>query len=74
MEMTKVHLLSRRSMLALKCSAWKIEETGLENRFSNLPLLGVDSCLPLFSSYLCVPRVSPQVLQRDLSQANKVNV
>ena len=47
-EMTKVHSSSHRSTLAHMSSALKIEETELENQCSNLPLLEVDSCLPLF--------------------------
>ena len=47
MEMTKVHLLSQRSTPAHKSSALKIEEIVLENPYSNLLLLEVDSCLPL---------------------------
>ena len=48
MEMTKVHSSSQRSTLAHMSSALKTEEMELENQCSNLPLLEVDSCLPLF--------------------------
>ena len=74
MEMTKVHSSSQRSMLAHMSSTSKIEETGLENRCSNLPPLEADKHLPLFAPELSVPVTSPDVLQRVLSQANKVNV
>ena len=47
MEMTKVLLSSQPSTLAQRSSALKIEETGLENLCSNLPLLDMDNCLPL---------------------------
>ena len=47
MEMTKVHSSSERSMLVHNFSAFKIEETELENQCSNLPLLEVDTHLPL---------------------------
>ena len=47
MEMTKVPLLSQRSMLAHKFSAKRIEEMVLKNLCSYLPLLEVDSCFPL---------------------------
>ena len=43
MEMTKVHLSSQRLTPAHKSSAFKIEETGLENLCSNLPPLEVDN-------------------------------
>ena len=74
MELTKVHSSSQRLMLAPMSSASKIEETGLENRCSNLPPLEADKHLPLFAPELSVPVISPDVLQRVLSQANKVNV
>ena len=45
--MMKVHLSSQRSTPAHKSSALRIEETGLENLCSNLPLLEADSCLHL---------------------------
>ena len=48
MEMTKVHSSSQRPTLAHMSSTLKIEETELGNQCSNLPLLEVDSCLPLF--------------------------
>ena len=73
MEMTKVHLSSQRSMLAHMSSASEIEETELENRCSNLLLLEVDKHLPLLH-LSCLFLVSPEVLQRVLSQANRVNV
>ena len=47
MEMTKVHSSSQRSTLAHISLASNIEETGSENRCSNLLLLDEDSCLPL---------------------------
>ena len=47
MEMTKVLSSFHRSMLAHKSSASKIEETALENRFSNMLHLVVDKRLPL---------------------------
>ena len=53
MEMTKVHVSSQRSTLAHMSSAKKIE--GMGNLCSNLPLLEVDSCLPLF--HLCDGRL-----------------
>ena len=40
-------LSSQRSTLAQRSSALKIEETGLDNRCSNLPLLEMDNYLPL---------------------------
>ena len=53
MEMSKVHSSSQRSMLAHMSSASKIEETELENQFSNLLLVEVDKHLPLLHlSYL----------------------
>ena len=53
MEMTKVHSSSQRSMLAHKSSASKIEETELENQFSNLLRLEADKLLPLLH-LICV--------------------
>ena len=72
-EKTKVHSSSQRSALAHMSSALKIEETVLENQCSNLLLLEVDSW-SLVSLNLSVPGVSPQMLQRVLSQVNKANV
>ena len=45
--MMKVHLSSQRSTPAHQSSASRIEETGLENLCSNLPLLEADSSLLL---------------------------
>ena len=73
MEMTKVHSSSQRSMLAHKSSASKIEETDLDNRFSNLLRLEADK-LTLVAPDLCVHVIFPEVLQRVLSQANKPHV
>ena len=56
----------QRSMLAHKSSASKIEETDLENRFSNLLRLEADKLL-LVAPDLCVASISPEVLQRVLS-------
>ena len=53
MEMTKVYSSSQRSMLAHKSSASRIEETELENRFSNLLRLEADKLLPLLH-LICV--------------------
>ena len=58
MEMTKVRLSSQRSMPAHKSSAKRIEETGSENRCSNLPLQEGDSCWPLLQ-LTCVFLVFP---------------
>ena len=69
MEMMKVHSSSRRSTPAHKFSAPNIEETALENLCSNLHFLEVVN-----NPDLCVPGVSTEVLQRVISQANKVNV
>ena len=44
---SKVHSSCQRSMLAHKFSASKIEETELENRFSNLLRLEADKLLHL---------------------------
>ena len=46
-EMTKMHSSSQRSTLARMSSASKIEETELENRCSNMPLLEAGKKLPL---------------------------
>ena len=59
MELTKVHSSPQRLMLAPMSSASKIEETGLENRCSNLPPLEADKHLPLFAPELSVPVISP---------------
>ena len=72
-EMTKVHSSSQRLTLVHKSSALKIEETGLENLSSNLPL-GSGQTFTHVAPDLSVPGVSPEVLQRVLSQANKANV
>ena len=48
MVMAKVPSLSLHSTPVHKFSASRIEETAWANQFSNLPLLEVDSCLPLF--------------------------
>ena len=52
-EMTKVLLSSQQSTPAHKSSALKIEETGLENQCSNLPLLEVDKHSP-FLHLICL--------------------
>ena len=49
MEMTKVHSSSQLSMLAHMSSGVKIEETELENWFSNLLLLEVDKHSPFYT-------------------------
>ena len=74
MEMTKVHLSSLRSTLAHKYSALKIDDTGLQNLCSNLLPLEVDKHLPLLPPDPFVPGVSPEVLQRVLSQASTASV
>ena len=61
-------------MLVRMSSALKIKETELEDLCSNMPLLDVAKTFTLVSPDLSVPGVSPEVLQRVLSQANKVNV
>ena len=62
------------AMLAHKSSVSKIAETELENRCSNLPLLEMDHCFVLVAPDSCVLGSPGEVLQRILSQANKVNV
>ena len=64
----------QRSMLAHMSSASKIEETELENRCSNLLLLEVDKHLPLLHLSCLFLVFLLKLLQRVLSQANKVNV
>ena len=59
---------------AHKPSALRIEETWLENQCSNLPLFGNRQLFALVSPDLSVPGVSPEVLQRVLSQASTANV
>ena len=53
MEVTKVLLSSQHSILAHRSSASKIEETDLENQFSNLLRLGADKHSPLLH-LICV--------------------
>ena len=75
METTKVHSSSQRSMLAHMSSALKIEETELENLYSNLPpSLGSGQTFTLVAPDLSVPGISPEVLQRVLSQSSTANV
>ena len=74
MEMTKVHLSSQRLTPAHKPSALRIEETWLENQCSNLPLFGSRQLFTLVSPDQSVLGVSPEVLQRVLSQASTANV
>ena len=74
MEMTKVHLSSQRSTPAHKFSALRREETALENQCSNLHLFGSGQLFTLVAPDLSVPGISPEVLQRVLSQANRPHV
>ena len=73
-EMTKVHSSSQHSTLAHMSSASKIEDMELENPVFKLALLGSGQTFTFVTPELSVPGVSPDVLQRVLSQANKVYV
>ena len=55
-------------------SASKIEDMELENPVFKLALLGSGQTFTFVTPELSVPGVSPDVLQRVLSQANKVYV
>ena len=73
MKMMKVYSSSLRLILAHKSSASKIAETELENGFSNLLRLVVDKRLHLLH-LISVPGISPEVLQRVLSQVKRPHV
>ena len=71
MEMTKVLSPFQRSMLTHVYSASEIGETELENPFSNLRLLEVDTSFILVTLDLSVLGFSLDVLQWVFSQANR---
>ena len=74
MEMTKVLLSSKRSILAHKSSSFKIEEAGLENLCSSLHPSEVDKLFFYVAPDMCFSGVSLEVLQKVLSQSNTATV
>ena len=73
MKMTKVFFILPALDARSQTSASKIAETELENLFSNLLRLVADKRL-LVAPDMSVPGISPEVLQRVLSQANRPHV
>ena len=74
MEMTKVHLSSQRSKTRSQVLSIKDRRNGIGKLVFKRASLGSGQTFTLVSPDLSVPGVSPDVLQRVLSQANSAKV
>ena len=72
--MTKVFSFVQRLMLVHKFSASKIVENGIGKPVFKLAPLGGGQTFTLVTPDLSVPGISPEVLQRVLSQASTADV